>query len=99
MKILSSLAVAAVIGLGACTSAGQSGSDDMNIVDTGGSKQCKASDWQSYVGKPRQSLPAAPQGMRFRVLCSTCPATMDYISSRVTFVYDDKDVITRASCG
>lgn len=99
MKTLSSLALAALIGLGACTSAGQSGSGDMNVVDQGGPGQCKASDWQSYVGKPRQSLPAAPQGMTFRVLCSTCAATMDYRANRVSFTYDDKDVITRASCG
>ena len=69
------------------------------ILDPNGPNQCRAQDWQSYVGKPRQSLPEAPQGMRFRVLCSTCAATMDYISSRVTFTYDDNGIITRASCG
>lgn len=67
--------------------------------DPNGPGQCRAQDWQSYVGKPRQSLPAAPQGMTFRVLAPNSAATADYSASRVTFVYDDRGVITRATCG
>lgn len=99
MKILPSLAIFTLVALGACTTAGPSGSDDMTIVDVGGPGQCKPEDWQVYVGQPRQSLPSAPKGLTFRVLCQTCAATMDYRANRVTFTYDDKDQITRAACG
>ena len=61
---------------------------------------CKASDYQEYVGRNRSTIPTAPEGRIFRVLCSSCAATMDYRDNRVTFTYDDKtDVVTRVSCG
>jgi hypothetical protein len=62
---------------------------------------CKAGDYQEYVGRNRSTIPAeAPRGRIFRVLCSTCAATMDYRDNRVTFTYDDKtNVVTRVSCG
>ena len=62
---------------------------------------CKAGDYQEYVGRNRSTIPAdAPRGRIFRVLCSTCAATMDYRDNRVTFTYDDKtDIVTRVSCG
>lgn len=61
---------------------------------------CKASDYQEYVGRNRSTIPTAPQGRIFRVLCSSCAATMDYRDNRVTFTYDDKtDIVTRVSCG
>ncbi len=61
---------------------------------------CDASDYQSYVGRNRSTIPAAPEGRIFRVLCSTCAATLDYRSNRVTFTYNDKtDLVTRVSCG
>ena len=61
---------------------------------------CKASDYQEYVGRNRSTIPTAPQGRIFRVLCSSCAATMDYRENRVTFTYDDKtDIVTRVSCG
>jgi len=61
---------------------------------------CKASDYQEYVGRNRSTIPAAPEGRIFRVLCSSCAATMDYRDNRVTFTYDDKtNLVTRVSCG
>ena len=61
---------------------------------------CKAGDYQEYVGRNRSTIPAAPAGRIFRVLCSSCAATMDYRDNRVTFTYDDKtDIVTRVSCG
>ena len=62
---------------------------------------CKAGDYQEYVGRNRSVIPAdAPQGRIFRVLCSSCAATMDYRDNRVTFTYDDSsNLITRVSCG
>lgn len=62
---------------------------------------CKAGDYQEYVGRNRSTIPSdAPRGRIFRVLCSSCAATMDYRDNRVTFTYDDKtNVVTRVSCG
>lgn len=62
---------------------------------------CKASDYQEYVGRNRSTIPAdAPRGRIFRVLCSSCAATMDFRDNRVNFTYDDKtNVVTRVSCG
>lgn len=98
LKSVSALIALSFLALSAC--APKAGTEqDMTIVDASGPTQCQAQDWQFYVGKPRSSLPQAPQGMSFRVACNTCAVTMDYRSNRVTFVYDDKDVITRASCG
>lgn len=94
--ILASIMTA--LSLSACAPTSGKG-DDMAILEPGKGGICKAEDWQSYVGKPRQSLPTAPQGLTFRVLCETCAATMDYRQDRVSFTYNDKDVITRASCG
>ena len=48
---------------------------------------CKASDYQEYVGRNRSTIPTAPEGRIFRVLCSSCAATMDYRENRVTFTY------------
>lgn len=61
---------------------------------------CKAGDYQDYVGRNRSTIPAAPEGRIFRVLCSTCAATMDYSANRVTFTYDDRtNVVTQVGCG
>ena len=62
---------------------------------------CKAGDYQEYVGRNRSTIPAdAPRGRIFRVMCSSCAATMDYRDNRVNFTYDDKtNVVTRVSCG
>ncbi|HEY1073292.1 MAG TPA: hemolysin [Brevundimonas sp.] len=62
---------------------------------------CKAGDYQEYVGRNRSAIPAdAPAGRIFRVLCSSCAATMDFRDNRVNFTYDDKtNVVTRVSCG
>ncbi len=61
---------------------------------------CKAGDYQEYVGRNRSTIPTAPAGRIFRVLCSSCAATMDYRDNRVTFTYDDTtNVVTRVSCG
>jgi len=45
-------------------------------------------------------LPSAPAGQTFRVLCTTCAATMDYRENRVNFVYDEATgVIREVKCG
>jgi hypothetical protein len=63
-------------------------------------KPCKVEDYQSYVGRNRSTVPAPPHGQTFRVLCTTCPATMDYRENRVNFVFDQATgVIQQVKCG
>ena len=63
-------------------------------------KACKVSDYQSYVGRNRSTIPTAPAGQTFRVLCTTCAATMDYREDRLTIVFDaNTQVIQSARCG
>ncbi|WP_297804832.1 hemolysin [uncultured Brevundimonas sp.] len=93
LQVFASLAV---IGASLAGCASTQAPDPVVTAETG---QCKVEDWQSYVGKPRQSLPAAPEGVVFRVLCADCMATMDYRSNRVTFTYGEDEKITRVACG
>jgi hypothetical protein len=45
-------------------------------------------------------VPSAPEGQTFRLLCTTCAATMDYRENRVNFVYDEATgVIQQVKCG
>lgn len=61
---------------------------------------CQPGDYQDYVGRNRSTIPAAPAGRTFRILCSSCAATMDYRFDRVTFTYDDTtNLVTRVACG
>ena len=63
-------------------------------------KACKVSDYQSYVGRNRSAIPTAPAGQTFRVLCTTCAATMDYRENRVNFVYDEAtNIVREVKCG
>jgi hypothetical protein len=63
-------------------------------------KACKVEDYQAYVGRNRSTVPSAPEGQTFRVLCTSCAATMDYRENRVNFVYDEASgVIQQVKCG
>jgi len=63
-------------------------------------KPCRVEDYQSYVGRNRAEIPTAPEGQTFRVLCTTCPATMDYRENRVNFVFDQATgVVQQVKCG
>ncbi len=63
-------------------------------------KPCRVEDYQSYIGRNRSEIPTAPEGQTFRVLCTTCPATMDYRENRVNFVFDQATgVVQQVKCG
>lgn len=65
-----------------------------------GPTQCKAPEYQRFVGRNRSELPAAPSGEVWRVVCSTCAVTMDYNPNRLNIVFDvDTGVITEVKCG
>ena len=89
---------ALVLGLSACVPTQNAATDPAGADNA--YKACKVEDYQGYVGQNRTAVPAAPQGQVFRVLCSTCAATMDYRENRVNFVYDEAtDVIQQVKCG
>jgi hypothetical protein len=93
---LTLMAFAGVVALSACAPT-QNATPDGEATPV----ICKAGDYQEYVGRNRSTIPAdAPRGRIFRVLCSSCAATMDFRDNRVNFTYDDKtNVVTRVSCG
>lgn len=97
MKILPTLAAAGLL-MASCAptpaSVSGAGAPDENLT------QCKADQYQQYIGRNRSELPAKPADANWRVACSTCPMTMDFHAERMNVVYDEKtNVITRIFCG
>lgn len=62
--------------------------------------QCRAGQYQAWVGRNRTELPAPPAGEIWRVTCDVCAVTMDYNPRRLNVVYDQQSgVVERVSCG
>ncbi|MFA4938646.1 I78 family peptidase inhibitor [Brevundimonas sp.] len=96
--LISTLAAVAALALSACAPT-QTSEPVRQPLETA-VKPCKVEDYQSYVGRNRSTIPTAPAGQTFRVLCTTCAATMDYRENRVNFVYDEATSIVReVKCG
>jgi hypothetical protein len=52
------------------------------------------------VGRPRTEIPVPVDPRRRRVVCTTCPRTMDYNPSRLTIEYDSAtNRVTKVECG
>ena len=65
-----------------------------------GPKVCRAENYQRFIGRNRSELPTMPADESWRVLCSTCAATMDYREDRLTIAYDTAtNIIQSARCG
>ena len=98
MKIIvSTLLAAGALALSAC--APVQTAEPAPVSDTA-FKACKVSDYQSYVGRNRSTIPTAPAGQTFRMLCTTCAATMDSRENRVNFVYDEAtNIVREVKCG
>ena len=65
-----------------------------------GPSQCRADQYQRYIGRNRSELPARPAGETWRVTCTTCPVTMDYNPRRLNILYDQSTgVIREVKCG
>lgn len=98
MNILS-LALAAVGGLAlaACAPV-EDGGSAMPPLD--GPDQCKAAQYQRYIGRNRSELPPQPEDEVWRVTCTTCPVTMDYSPRRLNILFDQSTgVIREVKCG
>jgi len=98
MKSLT-LSLAATALLVAACAPMQTG-DPSPMPPENGLAQCKADQYQRYVGRNRSELPARPAGEVWRVTCTTCPMTMDYNSGRLNILFDrSTDVIREVKCG
>ena len=65
-----------------------------------GADQCKASQYQRYLGRNRAELPPRPADEIWRVTCTTCSVTMDYVPNRLNLRYDrTTGVIEEVKCG
>ena len=65
-----------------------------------GPAQCKAEQYQRFVGRNRSELPEKPAGETWRVTCTTCPVTMDYSPSRLNIFYEQSTgIIREVRCG
>ena len=65
-----------------------------------GPDQCRADQYQRYIGRNRSELPAQPAGETWRVTCTTCPVTMDYNPRRLNIFYEQSTgVIREVRCG
>lgn len=70
------------------------------VPPSDGPTQCRADQYQRYVGRNRSELPPKPANETWRVTCTTCPVTMDYNGSRLNIFYDDSTgIIREVKCG
>ena len=62
--------------------------------------QCRADQYQRFIGQNRSELPSRPSNETWRVTCTTCPVTMDYNPGRLNILYDETSgVIREVKCG
>ena len=61
---------------------------------------CGARPMQSLIGRPRTEIPVPVRPERQRVVCTTCPMTMDYSAERLNFFFDaTTGLIKEVRCG
>ena len=97
--------LASALVLGACQSSPPpvspvSPASPSAAVPTGAADTCDAAGHAALLGKPHDAVPAAPAGKVIRVVCSTCPMTMDYNAARLNVIFDAKSgVVQKLTCG
>lgn len=61
---------------------------------------CNAAAHRHLIGRPRSEIPVPVQPNLQRVLCTTCPMTMDHNPNRLNFLFDaGSGKITEVRCG
>jgi len=61
---------------------------------------CGAAEAQRFVGRPRSEIPVPLRPERQRVLCTTCPMTLDFRADRLNFVFDAATgIVQQVKCG
>ncbi len=97
MKILM-LSLSAIGLLAGCAPVADGGSASASPLN--GLRQCKADQYQRFVGRNRSELPPRPADETWRVTCTSCPVTMDYNSGRLNIFYDQATgAIREVKCG
>lgn len=62
--------------------------------------QCRASEFQRFVGQSVDALPAKPANATWRLSCSKCTVTSDLGWTRMNVSYDEETrTIEKISCG
>lgn len=62
--------------------------------------QCRADQYQRFIGRNRSELPPKPANETWRVTCTTCPVTMDYSPGRLNILYaSSTGIIREVKCG
>jgi hypothetical protein len=62
--------------------------------------QCRASEFQSFVGQSVDALPGRPANTKWRLACSTCAGLSDMDWMRINVTYDQQTrKINDISCG
>jgi hypothetical protein len=62
--------------------------------------QCKATDYQWLVGQPQSRIPQKPANANWRVVCTTCPVTMDHSPQRLNIFFDRRTkLVESVRCG
>ena len=65
-----------------------------------GNDTCRAATYADTLGDDYRTLPSAPEGRVFRVVCTTCAMTMDFNAERLNFFYDATNgKVVRLTCG
>jgi len=65
-----------------------------------GPTQCRADQYQRFIGRNRSELPPKPAGETWRVTCTTCPVTMDFNPGRLNILYEQSTgIIREVKCG
>lgn len=91
------LVLSVATALGACTGYPGTGAP---ATPPPGENECRASDYQHLIGKPKSQIPAEPAGATWRVTCTTCPVTMDYNPQRLNIFFDEATgVVKKVNCG
>lgn len=61
---------------------------------------CKAADFQYLVGKHRNEIPVPVEVVNRRVVCTTCPVTMDFSPHRLNIFYNARtELVEQVRCG
>lgn len=69
-------------------------------MPNGNEDLCKAADFQYLVGRPRTEIPVPVEVVSRRVVCTTCPVTMDFSPHRLNIFYNDQSgIVEQVRCG
>ena len=62
--------------------------------------ECGAARYHYLVGRAKSDIPATPIGAHWRIACTTCMVTMDFVPARLTIFYDEHTkIIKLLRCG